>query len=44
MDLALGIVITAVAAISIVAVFILFVWAARKDGEDERERQRRLGP
>ncbi|HEU5211568.1 MAG TPA: hypothetical protein VFU10_02240 [Gaiellaceae bacterium] len=29
--------------VSVVVVGVLFVWAAKKDGEDDREVQRRLG-
>ena len=43
MDLALGIVVVLVAVASIAVVGAVFVWAARKDGEDDREVQRRLG-
>jgi hypothetical protein len=40
---AVAIVITVFALGSVVAMLWVFVWAARKDGEDDRERQRRLG-
>lgn len=33
----------AAAVAGIVVLFALFVWAARKDGEEDRELQRRLG-
>ena len=29
--------------VSVGVVVVLFVWAAKKDGEDDREVQRRLG-
>jgi hypothetical protein len=38
--LALDILVTIVAAASIVFVLGLFIWAARKDGEDDRARRR----
>jgi hypothetical protein len=40
---AVAIVITVFSLASVVAMLWVFVWAARKDGEDDRERQRRLG-
>ena len=43
MDLALGILILAVSVVSVVIVGIAFVWAARKDGEEDRALQKRLG-
>jgi hypothetical protein len=43
MDVAAGIVLSLVALASAVVVGILFVWAARKDGEYDRALQRRLG-
>ena len=43
MDTAAGIFILALSIVSIVGVAIGFVWAARKDGEEDRELQRRLG-
>lgn len=43
MDTAAGIVILALSIVSIIVVAIAFVWAARKDGEEDRELQRRLG-
>jgi type II secretory pathway pseudopilin PulG len=42
-DTAAGIVILALSIVSIIVVAIAFVWAARKDGEEDRELQRRLG-
>jgi inactivated superfamily I helicase len=35
--------VTATAVVSAVVVLGLFVWAARKDGEEDRAVQRRLG-
>ena len=43
MDTAAGIFILALSIVSIIVVAIGFVWAARKDGEEDRELQRRLG-
>jgi hypothetical protein len=43
MDAALGILILAVSVVSIVVVGVAFVWAARKDGEEDRALQKRLG-
>ena len=43
MDTAAGIFILALSIAAIIAVAIGFVWAARKDGEEDRELQRRLG-
>jgi len=42
-DTALGILILAVTVAGIVAVGVAFVWAARKDGEEDRSLQKRLG-
>ena len=39
----LGIVITAVSVLTLVGVLWLFVWAAKKDGEEDRAVQKRLG-
>jgi hypothetical protein len=39
----LGIVLAAVSVITFAAVIWLFIWAAKKDGEDDRAIQRRLG-
>jgi hypothetical protein len=38
-----GIVILLSMIVSVVVVAVVFVWAARKDGEDDRDVQRRLG-
>jgi hypothetical protein len=43
MDIAAGIVLGAFVLLLTVFVAGLFVWAARKDGEEDRELQRRLG-
>lgn len=43
MDAALGILILAVTVAGVVAAGVAFVWAARKDGEEDRALQRRLG-
>jgi hypothetical protein len=43
MSIALGIVISLVAFVSIAVVIAAFVWAARKDGEEDEALQRRLG-
>jgi hypothetical protein len=43
MDVALGILILAISVAGVVVVGIAFVWAARKDGEEDRALQKRLG-
>jgi len=43
MTVALGIVISVVALVSAGALLAMFVWAAKKDGEEDRALQRRLG-
>ena len=43
MDVAVGILILALSVASMIVVGILFVWAARKDGEEDRALQKRLG-
>jgi hypothetical protein len=43
MSTLLGIVITAISVITFAAVVWLFVWAAKKDGEEDRAIQKRLG-
>ena len=43
MDTALGILLLAVSLGGVIVVGVLFVWAARKDGEADRALQRRLG-
>jgi hypothetical protein len=40
---AAGILVLLVTLASVVVVGVLFVWAARKDGEEDRAVQRRLG-
>jgi hypothetical protein len=39
----LGIVVAAVSVLTFAAVVELFVWAAKKDGEEDRAVQKRLG-
>ena len=39
----LGVVIAAISLLTFAFVVWLFVWAARKDGEEDRALQRRLG-
>jgi len=39
----LGIVIAAVSIFTFAAVVWVFIWAAKKDGEEDRATQRRLG-
>lgn len=43
MDTAAGILILAISLAGVIVVAVAFVWAARKDGEEDRELQRRLG-
>jgi hypothetical protein len=43
MTVALGVVLSIVAFLSAAVVIAMFVWAARKDGEEDRAVQRRLG-
>jgi len=38
-----GILIVAMSVLSLVVVGVAFVWAARKDGEEDRALQQRLG-
>ncbi len=38
-----GIIILISMIVSVVIVAVLFIWAAKKDGEDDRDVQRRLG-
>jgi hypothetical protein len=42
-DTAFGIAILVVSVVSIVAVLVAFVWAARKDGQADEDVQRRTG-
>jgi hypothetical protein len=43
MTTAAGIFLLIISILSMVVVFAAFVWAARKDGEEDRALQRRLG-
>ena len=43
METAIGIVLLVVIVLPVVVVGVLFVWAARKDGAEDRALQRRLG-
>lgn len=43
MDVVVGILMAVVGLLTGALVFGLFVWAARKDGEEDRALQRRLG-
>ena len=43
MNTAAGIFVIVISLISMIVVFAAFVWAARKDGEEDRAVQRRLG-
>jgi nitrogen fixation-related uncharacterized protein len=43
MELAAGILLLAISLLSAAVVGVVFVWAARKDGEEDRAVQRRLG-
>jgi len=43
MDVALGILILVISFAGVIVVGIAFVWAARKDGEEDRALQKRLG-
>jgi nitrogen fixation-related uncharacterized protein len=42
-DTAAGILLLVISVISVIVVLAAFVWAARKDGEEDRALQRRLG-
>jgi hypothetical protein len=42
-DTAFGILLLLISAASVIVVLAAFVWAARKDGEEDRALQRRLG-
>jgi hypothetical protein len=42
MELALAILVTAFTVLSAAAMFAVFIWGAKKDGEDEREFRRWL--
>jgi hypothetical protein len=43
METAFGVLVLTVSVAAVVVVGVLFVWAARKDGEEDRALQRRLG-
>ncbi len=43
MSIALGIFLSVVALVSAAVVIAAFVWAAKKDGEEDKAVQRRLG-
>ena len=43
MTTAVGIFLLVISLVSVIAVFAAFIWAARKDGEEDRALQRRLG-
>jgi hypothetical protein len=43
MNTFLGIVIAAMSVLTFTAVIWLFIWAAKKDGEEDRAIQKRLG-
>lgn len=43
MNTAVGIVVLAVSVAGVVVAFAAFVWAAKKDGEEDERTQRRLG-
>ena len=43
METAAGILMLAISIAAVIVVGIAFVWAARKDGEEDRALQRRLG-
>jgi nitrogen fixation-related uncharacterized protein len=42
-ETAAGIVLLAISIVSVIVVLAAFVWAARKDGEEDRALQKRLG-
>jgi nitrogen fixation-related uncharacterized protein len=42
-DTAAGILLLVISIVSVVVVLAAFVWAARKDGEEDRALQKRLG-
>ena len=43
MGTALGLLVLAVSLAGVIVVTVAFVWAARKDGEEDRALQKRLG-
>lgn len=42
-DTAFGILLLVISAAGVIVVLAAFIWAARKDGEEDRALQRRLG-
>jgi nitrogen fixation-related uncharacterized protein len=42
-DTVAGILLLVISIVSVIVVFAAFVWAARKDGEEDRALQKRLG-
>jgi nitrogen fixation-related uncharacterized protein len=42
-DTAAGILLLVISIVSVIVVFAAFIWAARKDGEEDRALQKRLG-
>jgi nitrogen fixation-related uncharacterized protein len=42
-DTAAGILLLVISIVSVIVVFAAFVWAARKDGEEDRALHKRLG-
>jgi nitrogen fixation-related uncharacterized protein len=42
-ETAAGILLLAISIVSVIVVLAAFVWAARKDGEEDRALQKRLG-
>ena len=43
MNTAAGILLLVISVLSVIVVLAAFVWAAKKDGEEDRALQRRLG-
>jgi hypothetical protein len=43
METTIGIVLLVATVVPVIVVAVAFLWAARKDGEEDRELQRRLG-
>ena len=43
METAAGILLLITSVVSVIVVLAAFVWAARRDGEEDRAHQRRLG-
>jgi nitrogen fixation-related uncharacterized protein len=42
-DTVAGILLLVISIVSVIVVFAAFIWAARKDGEEDRALQKRLG-